>query len=72
MAESIIKDFVKKQTTSVTIGVPKPRTAARYGTGVVNAREPVEVEPVAREEGSGDSNTIKESSCRFFFREFQG
>ena len=29
MAESIIKDFVKKQTTSVTIGVPKPRTAAK-------------------------------------------
>ena len=28
MAENIIKDFVKKQTTPLTIGVPKPKPQA--------------------------------------------
>ena len=49
MAESIIKDFVKKQTTSVTIGVPKPRTTTKDTVQEVvqPADTPVEAEPVA-------------------------
>ena len=49
MAESIIKDFVKKQTTPVTIGVPKLRTAIKDAIQEVvrPAETPVDAEPKA-------------------------
>ncbi|MGN1232767.1 MAG: hypothetical protein ACI4UJ_04890 [Candidatus Cryptobacteroides sp.] len=48
MAENIIKDFVKKQTTPVTIGVPKARTAVTEKVQEVEepAGTPVETAPV--------------------------
>ena len=44
MAENIIKDFVKKQTTPLNIGVPKQRPAA--GTEEVKKAEPAAPAPV--------------------------
>lgn len=46
MAENIIKDFVKKQTTPLTIGVPKQRPQAGAETTAAPVEQPApEVKP---------------------------
>ena len=47
MAENIIKDFVKKQTTSINIGVPRQRPQGEVPE--VRMTEPVQDKPVQAE-----------------------
>ena len=50
MAENIIKDFVRKQTSPVTIGVPKSRSAEPEQVKE-NSQPAVEVQQPAPQEG---------------------
>ena len=56
MADNMIKDFVKKQTTAISIGVPKQRPADTP----VQAAEPVrEVEHVAAAPAAKETPAVK-------------
>lgn len=61
MADNIIKDFVKKQTSSVTIGVPKPRTMATEKAQDVAqpAATSIDAEPVASSSRIGRPRTYE-------------
>lgn len=54
MAENIIKDFVKKQTTPLTIGVPRQRPAEEN-------QQPVQVQPKQQEPVSAPAPAAPET-----------
>ena len=54
MAENIIKDFVKKQTTPLTIGVPRQRPAEEN-------QQPVQVQPKRQEPVSAPAPAAPET-----------